>query len=248
MSYEAPPPPDLREVGKGPDGAPIHSDRRLFMRLQAFGGVTDFAALSAAVANAGFDAVLYEDLHDAQGCALLAMAEDPSFFLETVNPWLRASPFAALAQKHEFTMFGRSYSIGYENDLDAVLVKRPRNRALSVKFPWVVWYPVRRSGAFAKLPQKEQNAILGEHGTIGASFGGADLAHDIRLACFGMDRNDNDFVVGLVGKDFFPLSAIVQTMRKTRQTSEFLTNLGPFFCGRVLTRCDTRPKAAPPTA
>ena len=36
------------------------------------------------------------------------------------------------------------------------------------------------------------------------SFGAADLAHDIRLACHGLDTNDNDFVVGLIGKDLYP--------------------------------------------
>ena len=32
----------------------------------------------------------------------------------------------------------------------------------------------------------------------------------------------------------FPLSAIVQTMRKTQQTSLYLERLGPFFIGRAL--------------
>ena len=73
--------------------------------------------------------------------------------------------------------------------------------------------------------------ILAEHGTIGMSFGAGDYAHDIRLACHGLDKDDNDFVVGLIGKDLYPLSAIVQTMRKTQQTSLYLERLGPFFVG-----------------
>ena len=32
----------------------------------------------------------------------------------------------------------------------------------------------------------------------------------------------------------FPLSAVVQTMRKTQQTSLYLESLGPFFVGRVV--------------
>ena len=32
------------------------------------------------------------------------------------------------------------------------------------------------------------------------SFGAADYAHDIRLACHGLDKDDNDFVVGLIGR------------------------------------------------
>jgi hypothetical protein len=65
-------------------------------------------------------------------------------------------------------------------------------------------------------------------------FGAADYVHDVRLACYGLDRDDNDFVIGLIGKDLFPLSAIVQTMRKTQQTSLYLDRLGPFFIGRAI--------------
>ena len=91
---------------------------------------------------------------------------------------------------------------------------------------------MRRSGSFAQLPPEEQRTILAEHGAIGMSFGAGDLAHDVRLACHGLDRDDNDFVIGLVGKDLFPLSAVVQSMRKTQQTSLYLDRLGPFFVGR----------------
>jgi chlorite dismutase len=59
---------------------------------------------------------------------------------------------------------------------------------------------------------------------------------DIRLACHGLDVNDNDFVIGLIGKDLAPLSQLVETMRPTAQTSEYLEKLGPFFVGRVLWR------------
>ena len=41
-------------------------------------------------------------------------------------------------------------------------------------------------------------------------------------------------IVGLVGKALFPLSAVVQSMRKTQQTALYLDRLGPFFVGRVL--------------
>jgi chlorite dismutase len=65
------------------------------------------------------------------------------------------------------------------------------------------------------------------------TFGAADYAHDVRLAYHGLDRDDNNFVIGLIGKDLFPLSAVVQAMRKTQQTSLYLDRLGPFFTGRV---------------
>ena len=36
-----------------------------------------------------------------------------------------------------------------------------------------MWYPLRRSGTFAQLPDEEQRAILAEHGAIGMTFGAA---------------------------------------------------------------------------
>jgi chlorite dismutase len=66
------------------------------------------------------------------------------------------------------------------------------------------------------------------------AFGAGDLAHDVRLACHGLDRDDNDFVIGLIGKALFPLSAVVQSMRATQQTSLYLDRLGPFFVGRAI--------------
>jgi len=75
-----------------------------------------------------------------------------------------------------------------------------------------------------------------EHGSIGKAYGDADLAHDIRLACHGLDENDNEFVIGLVGKELHPLSHVVQSMRRTRQTSEFMEKMGPFFVGHAIFR------------
>jgi chlorite dismutase len=66
------------------------------------------------------------------------------------------------------------------------------------------------------------------------SFGKADYAHDIRLACHGLDKNDNDFVIGVLGRELYPLSALIQTMRKTKQTSQYLESLGPFFIGKAI--------------
>ena len=85
--------------------------------------------------------------------------------------------------------------------------------------------------------------ILGEHGTIGRAWGDENLAHDIRLACFGMDRADNDFVVALVGADLLPLSKIVEVMRGTVQTSTYIEKLGPFFAGKAIYKSDMHASA-----
>jgi chlorite dismutase len=229
-----PEPPDIAEKGGMKDGQPQKLNQRLFMQLLAFGGGTDVHGLAKAMAEANVAGVLYEDVNDPRGVALLTFSEDPAYFLDRVRPVLNREPFASLVQKPEYTMLGRTYSLGYEPDLADVLLQRPRRTVLNPAWMWAVWYPLRRSGRFAQLPADEQRVILAEHGAIGMSYGAGDLAHDVRLDCHGLDKDDNDFVVGLIGKDLHPLSHIVQSMRKTQQTSLYLERLGPFFVGRAL--------------
>lgn len=226
--------PDLRERGRDATGAAIHSDRRLFVQILAFGDCPDYAPLIPALESFPGPCTLYADLNDPRGVGLAVASENPDFFYTTLRGFLRTSPFNDLPVKHDFTMLGRSYSIGYEADLDHVLVHRVIQRLTNPEWPWAVWYPLRRSGSFEQLAPEEQKAILGEHGTLGMNFSAGGYGHDIRLDCRGLDRNDNDFVIGLIGANLFPLSAMVQAMRKTRQTSEFLEKLGPFFVGRAV--------------
>ncbi|MCA1561657.1 MAG: chlorite dismutase family protein [Acidobacteria bacterium] len=226
-------PPDLSEKGGLRDGAPQRSDERLFMQLMVFSGCRDTAAVIGHLANAGVDVVVYEDVNDPQGVGVLTVSQDPASFVDVVRPVIVAGPMAELTLKPAFTMFGRTYSLGYEPDLRDVLIKRPLRTVLNPEWRWAIWYPLRRNGAFAQLPPDQQRTILAEHGAIGKSFGAADYAHDVRLACHGLDAHDNDFVIGLIGKDLFPLSAVVQEMRKTQQTSLYLDRLGPFFIGRA---------------
>jgi chlorite dismutase len=225
-------PPDLAEKGGLRNGEPQRSNDRLFMQLLAFGECQDTAAVKAHLAETSIETVVYEDLNDPTGIAVLALSQDPNAFLDVLRPALTSGPFAGFLQKPEYTMLGRTYAIGYEPDLNTTLIERPRRTVLNPDWRWGIWYPLRRSGGFARLPEDEQRKILAEHGAIGMAFGAGDYAHDIRLACHGLDRSDNDFVVGLVGKDLFPLSAVVQSMRKTQQTSLYLDRLGPFFVGR----------------
>lgn len=216
------------------DGQPQRSNERLFMQFLAFGGCTDATPLADTLARAKIAGVLYEDVNDPRGVGLLTFSDDPDFFIDRVRPLFNETAFASLAQKPEYTMLGRTYAIGYEPDLPDVLLHRPRRTVLNPAWKWGVWYPLRRSGRFAQLPPDEQRVILAEHGAIGMSFGAGDYAHDIRLACHGLDKADNDFIVGLIGKELFPLSAVVQSMRKTQQTSLYLERLGPFFVGRAV--------------
>ena len=225
---------DIREKGGVRNGQPQYSDRRLFMQLLAFGGVSDAGALAKSLEESGIEGVLYADANDTRGVALVTWSDDPDFFLTTVRPLLTRAPFAALTPKLEFSMLGRTYSLGHEPDLNDWLFDKPRRNAADPESRWAVWYPLRRKGEFSALPPEEQMPILREHGKIGHSFGEAGYAHDIRLACHGLDVNDNDFVIGLIGRELFPLSACVQAMRKTRQTSRYMEHMGPFFVGKAI--------------
>ena len=227
-------PPDISERGGLRGGQPQKSDERLFMQLFAFGGCSRVSDIVRQVAESNIDAVVYEDLNDPAGIALLTLSRDPNVFLDSVRPLVNSGPLSSLTLRPEFTMFGRTYALGYEPDLQNALFERPRRTVLNPAWRWAVWYPLRRNGRFVQLPAEEQRTILAEHGEIGMRYGAADYVHDVRLACYGLDREDNDFVIGLVGKDLYPLSAIVQAMRKTQQTSMYLDRLGPFLVARAV--------------
>ena len=204
------------------------------MQLLVYGRCRDSSAIANAFSRAGISGAVYEDANDPQGVAVLTVTTDPNFFVDALRPLVNGPAFEALEAKPDLTMLGRTYALGYEPDLAEAILHRPRRTVLNRDWPWAVWYPLRRSGRFAQLPAEEQRVILAEHGAIGMSYGAGDYAHDIRLACYGLDKNDNDFVIGLLGKELFPLSHIVQAMRKTQQTSLYLDRLGPFFVGRAI--------------
>lgn len=223
---------DLREHGAPIDGSPQVSDHRLYAQIQVFTGVTDIKEVMGALAGVNTDTVLYADVNDPYGIGMMFLSDDPEVFVTEVRDLLNRSPFDMMDRRADLTMFGRSYASGYEPDLEEALIGRPLRTALNPAWPWTILYPLRRNGDFARLDHKEQRKILMEHATIGRSYGREDYAHDLRFACYGMDEADNDFVIGLVGKELHPLSRVVQDMRKTQQTSLYIESLGPFFVGK----------------
>ena len=224
---------DIRERGRTTDGEPIFLDRRLFMQFLAFGDAKT-APLVEALAAARLPGVLYEDIHDPHGVGLLVFYEEPEFFLGDLRAFLRQPPFSQLTRKPEYTLLGRTYALGHEPDLEEALLRRPRQKVCDPTMPWAIWYPLRRRGTFEGLSSQEQRTILMEHGGIGHAYGRAGYGTDIRLACHGLDKHDNDFIIGLLGSDLFPLSSIVERMRQTKQTSLHVEHMGPFFVGKAV--------------
>lgn len=229
---------DISEKGRLKDGTVISSDKRLFMQFLAFEGCNSSEDLISSLKSFGLQGVLYSDLNDPYSVGLLIMSENPDYFVEDVREYLNHGPFKNLKMKPEYTMFGRTYSFGYESDLEEALISGPRSKVLNSDLAWAVWYPLRRSKSFETLSKEDQRSILGEHGKVGFKFGKAGYATDIRLACHGFDKRDNDFVIAVLGKELYPVSAVVQAMRKTRQTSMYIESMGPFFIGRALWKAE----------
>lgn len=225
---------DISEKGRAKDGTVISSDKRLFMQFMAFGDCWNTSEVIQDLQASNMDLVLYADINDPYGVGLLVLSENPDFYVTELREFLNNSSFMELTAKPEFTMFGRTYSLGYEPDLEKTLLSGPRSKVLTSEIPWAIWYPLRREKSFETLTEDEQRVVLGEHGKLGFKFGHAGLGTDIRLACHGLDKNDNDFVIGVLGKELFPLSALIQAMRKTKQTSQYLESLGPFFVGKAI--------------
>jgi chlorite dismutase len=223
---------DLREKGRK-EGVTITLDRRLFMKFTAFGSCTDVDEAIVRLAEADVAGALYLDANDPQGIGVMVASEDPELYVTKLRAVFSGPPFASMRRKAELDMLGRTYSMGYEPDLEASLIAKPREKLLNAAFKWAVWYPLQRAKIFQTLPVEQQRRMLAEHGTLARRYGAAGVASDIRLACHGLDQHDNDFIVGLLGPALHPLSAIVQEMRRTEQTSQYLDRLGPFFVGRV---------------
>ncbi len=225
---------DLREKGAPRDGQPQFFDNRLFMQLQVFSHCRDARSLAEALAKAGVEGALYEGIHDPCSVAVLALSENPDFFVTKLRSLFNKQPFAELTLKPELTLLGRTYALGYEPDLENWLLRKPRRAVLDPDWPWAVWYPLRRSGEYYRLSPLEQGRILKEHGAIGRAFGSSDLTRDVRLSCHGLDRNDNDFVIGIIGKELYPLSALVAAMRNSEHTASYISQMGPFFVGKAV--------------
>ncbi len=224
---------DIREVGAEKDGVRQYSEKRLFLQLQVFGGCKDPQSLVKPLQDGGAEAVIYLDVNDPQSIGLLTLTENPDQFVGDYRAILQTKPFEALVQKPEYTMFGRTYSSGREENLEDWLLHKPRRTVANKDWSWAVWYPLRRKSDFALLSREEQGKILYQHAMLGRTYGQAGFATDVRLACYGIDKNDNEFVIGLIGSELYPLSRIVQDMRKTQQTAKYIESMGPFFAGKV---------------
>ena len=219
------------------DGEPQVSDRRLFFQLHVFADCLDATPVIETLEKSNLSAVLYDDINNPTGIGVLFATEVPAVLATEVRELLAGLQRATrLLHRPEMTMIGRTYSSGREPNLEEWLLNKPLQNALNPDFPWAIWYPLRRNPEFYRLEHRERGRILGEHAMLGRSYAAGGYASDIRLACFGLDPNDNEFVIGLVGPELHPLSRLIQDMRQTEQTTKYIESLGPFFVGKVRQR------------
>ncbi|MEO6574059.1 MAG: chlorite dismutase family protein [Polyangiaceae bacterium] len=225
---------DVNEYGGKKDGVRQSLNRRLFMQLLVFDFPHESARIAADLGAAKIPAVVYADTSSPHSFGVLTWSEDPAHFVTKVRPVLAKLPDAKF--RDDFAMLGRTYSTGHEPELEFSLLERAIKNVSNEELPWHVWYPLRRSGEFMNVEPIEQSHMMREHAAIGMAYGAQGLASDVRLACHGLDAKDNEFVIGLVARDLHPISHLVQAMRKTRQTSMYITQMGPFFVGHVIDR------------
>src|SRR5262245_12109268 len=160
---------DVNEYGGKREGVRQAMNRRLFMQLLVFDAPpgadpSEVAALAAALlVNKRIPGVVYADAMDPRGMGLLSWGEDPARFVREVRPLFTTEALRSVAIRPGWTMIGRTYATGHEPDLEHAMLKRPINNVMNEAYAWHVWYPLRRSGAFAKLEGHEQSQILREH-------------------------------------------------------------------------------------
>jgi len=232
-----PEPLDLREVGAPIDGEPQVSNRRLFFQLHVFEHCLHPEAFIEDIARKTLATVVYDDLNNPAGLGVLLAADNPAALMAQSlvlrERCVGDRRISHMKYRPEMTMTGRTYSSGREPDLEEWLINKPLQNVLNPDFPWAIWYPLRRKPEFYRLDPNEQRRILGEHAMLGRSYAAGGFASDIRLACFGLNTNDNEFVIGLVGSELYPLSRLIQDIRQTKQTTKYIESLGPFFVGKV---------------
>jgi Chlorite dismutase len=223
-------PPQLLEKGHGGQSM----DRRMYFQLRVLdvlvGSDVEEAQNRLIAQLHGFEYVLYRDASLSSAFGLLVWSENPDFFAIDLNNIIER--LKVFVPREGFTMTGRTYANGHERDLEDFLLKKPVRNILGPDAEWGVWYPMRRKGEFYMETGGSQCGMLLHHAAIGKSYADVNAASDVRLKCYGIDRDDNEFVIGIIGKTLFPLSKIVEDLRKTEHTSRYMKTLGPFFIGK----------------
>jgi chlorite dismutase len=207
------------------------SDNTLFLQLQIFdiepaaGPRAMVSALSRRLREKRIDGVIYGDANDHRGIGLLTWAADPGDILDNVHALLGGKRFSALTPRPGWVMFGRVSGDAAANTPE-VLLNGDRN--------WAAWYPVRNKAEWALLDDAAQAKVHKAHGTVAKSFTDDGRVAYVRLACHGIDPEDNDQIFGLTAGSLMDISLLQEAMRGTAQVATHVSKMGPVFVGRKI--------------
>ena len=81
-------------------------NERLFFQLLAFGDCGNFEAIVKLQHRSKIEAVIYQDINDSKGIAVLVMNKDHDYFDTEWREILNSSEFNKLSSKPELTMLG----------------------------------------------------------------------------------------------------------------------------------------------
>ena len=237
------PPIDVNEYGGKKDGERQAMNRRLFMQLLVFDAPAGEAAdeigkdLAAQLRHNAIAGVVYADASSPRGLGLLTWSEDPAHFVQAVRPLFarrlaaqggpapavrdarphlrhgpRAGPRArAPAPRHPERDERRS-TRGTSGTRSAA---RARSRGSTRRSRAASCASTRRSASPTARPSWRTTSASRATGSTPRTTSSSSASSGASSTRF---------------------SHLVQTMRKTRQTSEYIAKMGPFFVGFVLHR------------
>ena len=218
-----------RSLGRGRDDVArppaLHAAPRVRRRAR-------HRRLIAALESAGLASVLYEDVNDPTGVALLTLSRRRRRSSPSTAAFLQSSLFAELTPKPN----SRCSAAPTRSATSRISRRRsstgPRRRVLDPALPWAIWYPLRRAGSFEQLSARAGHHPHGaRRDRDGVRPRRPRLRHPARVP---WPRSRRQRLRDRPARaELHPLSIIVQRMRKTKQTSLHLERLGPFFVGRV---------------
>ena len=169
---------DVNEYGGKKDGERQAMNRRLFMQLLVFDVARDAdePTTRRSPPRSGaprIPAVVYADAMHPRGVGLLTWSEDPAHFVRERAPALRRRCARRASCDLDFAMLGRTYARATSPTSSTLLAPLRRERARTRRTPWHVWYPLRRTGEFARLDAPEGQSRSREHAQIGMAYGAA---------------------------------------------------------------------------
>ena len=207
------------------------SDNTLFLQLQIFdiepaaGPRAMVSALSRRLREKRIDGVIYGDANDHRGIGLLTWAADPGDILDNVHALLGGKRFSALTPRPGWVMLG-CVSGDAAATTPELLLDPNQN--------WATWYPQRNKAEWGSLGDAAQAKVLEEAGGVAKSSIDEGKVSYVRLACQGIDPEDNDHIFALTAANLLDINELQAAMRGTALLTTHLQKMGPVFVGRKI--------------